>query len=310
MTDTNATHPHGQAPITAPVTAFISLLILLWAGNSVVVKLTVRDFHPLWAAFLRFGPAVPFLGIVAWRLKVNLKIGGRHLLAVALLGVQLFVQILLFNAGSQHTTGGRVTLFIFAYPLMVPWFAAALMHQERLRGQVLIGSAIAFAGLAFALRSNLHGAGETLRGDLLELASASVLAFGVALNKRLTYSIDKWKVLFWRFTVAVVLFGLAAALTEPVDFTSVRPDAWASLAYQSIVISMFCFGAFQWLLARHNSSSFSVFFFATPLAGMLIGMVLLDEPFDPGLLVGCILVGIGIWVVNARRRPSAGIAAT
>jgi O-acetylserine/cysteine efflux transporter len=77
-----------------------------------------------------------------------------------------------------------------------------------------------------------------------------------------------------------------------------------ALLYQSIVISMFCFAAFQYILSRHNSSSMSVFFFATPLVGMFMGMLILKEAFDPGLLVGCVLVGAGIYVVNTRSRVS------
>jgi drug/metabolite transporter (DMT)-like permease len=41
-----------------------------------------------------------------------------------------------------------------------------------------------------------------------------------------------------------------------------------------------------------------VFFFASPLIGMMLGIVLLNEAFDPGLVAGCILVGAGIFIVN------------
>ncbi|MBD3241980.1 MAG: EamA family transporter [Chitinivibrionales bacterium] len=298
MQDTRESHPDGQAPIDSLAASWLLLLIVLWAANSVVVKLSVRDFQPLWAAFIRFCPSIVFLGIMARHKGAALIIPVRDFLAIALLGSLLFLQIFLFNLGSQYTTGGRVTLFIFAYPLMVPWISALLMAQEGLKGRVVIGTIVAFAGLAFALRANLGNAADTLKGDLIELASAVVLALGVAYNKRLMYRIDKWTVLFWRFTIAVLLFLTGAVAFERFEPAAVASDAWIALVYQAIVVSMFCFASFQHLLSRHNSSSVAVFFFATPLAGMLIGMLLLGEPFDPALLIGALMVGVGILVVN------------
>lgn len=292
----------GQAPIDAVAVQWLLLLIALWGANSVVVKLSVRDLQPFWAAFLRFSPAVVFLALLARRKGASLGVSIRELASISLLGGLLFLQIFLFNAGSQLTTGGRVTLFIFAYPLMVPWVSALIIPQERLKGRVVVGTVIAFAGLAVALRAGLSGAGNTLKGDLIELASALVLAVGVAYNKRLMYRIEKWTLLFWRFAVAVALFLVFALMFEELEPAKVASDAWLALAYQAVIVSMFCFASFQYLLSRHNSSSVAVFFFATPLAGMLIGMVLLDEPFDPALLTGALLVGAGIMVVNIPFR--------
>jgi drug/metabolite transporter (DMT)-like permease len=56
--------------------------------------------------------------------------------------------------------------------------------------------------------------------------------------------------------------------------------------------------SWQYLLAHHNASKLSVFFFAAPLLGMAMGVVLLGETPEPGLLVGSILVGAGIYIVN------------
>lgn len=298
MNDSHDSHPDGQAPIDSFAASWLLLLIVLWAANSVVVKLSVRDFEPLWAAFLRFCPSIAFLGVMVRRKGAALMVPARDFGAIALLGALLFLQIFLFNLGSQHTTGGRVTLFIFAYPLMVPWMSALLMPQERLRGRVVLGTIVAFAGLAFALRADLGSVGDTLKGDLIELASSVVLALGVAYNKRLMYRLNKWTVLFWRFTIAVLMFLVCALAFERLEPASVATDAWVALVYQGIVVSMFCFASFQHLLSRHNSSSVAVFFFATPLAGMLVGMLLLDEPFDPALLIGALMVGAGILVVN------------
>ncbi len=211
----------------------------------------------------------------------------------------MVVQIFLFNLGSRYISGGRISLIIFAYPLVVPLVAPIFIKEESLVKTKLIGSFIAFAGIAIALRENLSGTlSTTFKGDLIEISSCILLAINIMYNKRLATFINKWKILFWEFQISVVIFLIAALLFEKFHIQDVRPDAWSAIAVQSLAVSVFCFLSWQYLIARHNSSNLSVFFFASPLIGMMLGIILLNEAFDPGLVAGCVLVGAGIFIVN------------
>ncbi len=285
--------------MTLATVAWLLVLVVFWAANSVVVKVAVRDFSPFWAAFLRFTPSVPVVLWLMLRSGVKPSVPRKHVLEMLLLGTLMYVQIFLFNYGSQHTSGGRVTLFIFTYPLVVPLVAPLIIRQERYERRAIVGSLIAFGGVVCALWTSL-GSGSLL-GDTVEQISALFIAAGITLSKRLTYVMNVWNVLFWRFVVAVVLFLGSALLFERPDFAAVRPDAWYAISFQAVVVSIFCFVSFHYLLSRHNSSSVAVFFFATPLAGMVIGMLLMGEAWDWGLLAGNVLVGTGILVVALRK---------
>jgi drug/metabolite transporter (DMT)-like permease len=47
-------------------------------------------------------------------------------------------------------------------------------------------------------------------------------------------------------------------------------------------------------LAKHSAAKVSVFFFVTPILGIFISMLFLNERFDLCLLAGALLVGCGI----------------
>ncbi|MDF1591363.1 MAG: EamA family transporter [Desulfobacterales bacterium] len=100
--------------------------------------------------------------------------------------------------------------------------------------------------------------------------------------------------------VMILFFFCGAVVFENFDIHAVKLDAWLSLAFQSLAISVFSFMSWQYLIVRHNSASISVFFFATPLFGMLLGILLLKEAFDLGLIIACTLVGFGIYIVNRK----------
>ena len=291
----------GQQPMTSGVYLWVLLVMTIWASNTVVVKIAVRDLPPLWAAFLRFGLAVPLMAFFIRRQGHGLRLAGRQWVQVGVLALLFATQIFFLNWGSRFTTGGRVSLIIYSYPLLIPLVAPLFLKDEPLRARTFLGCTIAFCGLLTALRLDLGSRAEsTLKGDLIELSSCLVLAVATVYNKRLTQSIDKWKVLFWEMHFAVILFFIGALIFEEMHLTAVKPDAWTAILYQALGISVFCFLSWQFLLARHNSAQVSVFFFAAPLLGMLLSVPLLGEQLEPGLLAGGLLVGAGVYVVNRR----------
>lgn len=291
----------GQKPITMPIAIWILFLVIFWAGNSVVIKFIVADMPSAWAAFLRFGLAYPFIvAFILWQ-KPVLKISIQNLLLCSSIGAMTFLQIMLFNVGSQYTTGGRVTLLIFTYPLIVPFIAHFMLKNEPLEKKVVIGSIIAFIGLLVPLYDSLANNTPTLKGDLLELSSSIVLSFLIVTTKYAFSKMNKWTVFFWQSTANLLFFGVNAMLTSGFEISSIGKAAWSSLAFQVFVVTVFAFLSYQYILSKHNSSKVAVFFFATPLFGMILGGILHNEAFELALFIGCVSVGIGIYIANAPR---------
>ena len=59
------------------------------------------------------------------------------------------------------------------------------------------------------------------------------------------------------------------------------------------------------MLRRFNASRLGVFGFVAPISGVTISHVLLGEPISNALLIGVVLVGIGIVVVNLEWAAKA-----
>ncbi len=291
-------------PLSFGMGAWVLLLVFLWAGNTVVAKLVLKDIPLFWAVFFRFMLAMPFIVVfILWR-KTDLRISLKNFAIIALLGVLTLTQLILFMAGTKFTTGGRATLFLFSYPLLVPLLAPLFIKGEKINFWVMAGSFIAFIGLLLPMHKAISEPGGTLKGDLLELLSSLCLAFMIIYSKQLITRMNKWNVFFWRNMVLIVLCLGVAILTEKLDLSKVNGVAWGALSYQVLAASVFCFLSYQYILSKHSPTAVSVFFFATPLFGMLIGIALLGEKFEWPLLTGCVLVGIGIFLVNWKYKGS------
>ena len=274
-------------------------VIFVWSSNSVIVKITVSDIPPIWAAFLRFLPTLPFIYLFIRKYGAGIRVHLREFAVISMSGGIMFLQIFTFNLGARYTTGGRVTLIIFSYPLIIALIAPLFLKNEKFNKTIPLGAIISLVGLMLALHKNIGGDLHShALGDAIEIVSSVLAASNVIFNKWLCNRIDKWKVLFWRFVTACLLFLIFAYIFETLTFGDIRVASWQALAYQSFGVSIFCFIGWQYLLARHNSAKISSFFFAGPVIGMVLGITLLGELFDPWLLVGCVMVGCGIYLVN------------
>ena len=67
------------------------------------------------------------------------------------------------------------------------------------------------------------------------------------------------------------------------------------------VVAFATYLAWFWLLTRYLAGRLAVFGFLTPLFGVITGAVILSEPLRPAFIGALVLVGAGIWLVNAKR---------
>jgi drug/metabolite transporter (DMT)-like permease len=99
---------------------------------------------------------------------------------------------------------------------------------------------------------------------------------------------------------ALVLLLPTALITGQTAF---HPSAlvWASLAYQTFVMSFASFLVWFWLLRHYLASRLGVFTFLTPLLGVMFGVLLLNEPLEPQFVGGALLVLTGICTVSQHK---------
>jgi len=71
-----------------------------------------------------------------------------------------------------------------------------------------------------------------------------------------------------------------------------------SLGYQSVVVAFASCLTWFWLVARYPAGRLSVFTFMTPLIGIALAGVVLDDPVISRLLLGVMGVGAGLHLVN------------
>jgi drug/metabolite transporter (DMT)-like permease len=107
------------------------------------------------------------------------------------------------------------------------------------------------------------------------------------------------KTLAYQLAVSAVLLAIVSAALRESWSIAPAPIAWASLAFQSVVVAFASYLAWFWLLTRYLASRLSVFSFATPLFGVAFAHLVLGETISARFAVAALLVAAGIALVNA-----------
>lgn len=296
--------------------ALLGLVMVLWAGNSIVGRAVRIEVPPLTLAFVRWFGASLILLPFAWRgLRRDLPVlraNWKPVLVLGLLGIGAFNALL--YSGLQYTTATNTLLLQAAIPFVVMTLdrvlhgvTSPLLQKIGVAVSVLGVTAIVFEGdpeRALALQLG--------RGDLLILASVLVWAF---------YTIG----LRYRPPVSATSFVAATFLIGVVAMAPFALNDWLRGAH--IVWNAKVVGAFAYVCVLPSILSYFIYNHATglvgparagqsltlmPIFGALLSAALLGEILYPYHFVGMgfILTGIAVAALAGRgQRTGAPVNA-
>ncbi len=308
---------HGPMPLRHALLAVA--VTVVWGLNFIAIDLGVADVPPALFVAIRFAvvlvPAVLLVPRPAARRR-------------DVLGVGLFMGLgqfgLLYTALALGMPPGLASLVLQAQVAFTVLFAVAALHEVPTRAQlagVLLGAAgLVVVGLG---RSEATPGGALL----LTVAAAASWATGNVVARRATtrarpagaertgwrgspatagLSMTVWSAL----VVPVPMLGLALVLDGPAAvghaLTHLTPAAIGSTLYTAWLASLFGYGVWNMLLARHPASAVVPYTMLVPVVGMLAAWLVLDERPNLAEAAGGALLLLGVAVTSGllhARRP-------
>lgn len=276
-------------------------VVAVWGTNFVVIKGALTELPPLLLATMRF-----LLSALPWLFFIKRPaVSWRHLIAY---GVFIgFMFGLLFLAMRNDVSPGLASLLmqsqVFFTLLLVAW-----LHHERMPRAQLGGLALATLGIALIGWQSFSQAHSdvTPLGLGLALGGALCWASGNVVSRSIG-RVDMLGFMVWSSVFAVPpLLGLSLWFDGPSAITvallHASAAAWAAMLWQALGNTLFAFGAWGWLLARHPAATITPMALLIPFFGMGASALLLGEPLQTWKLGAAALVvgGLAVNVLGAR----------
>lgn len=289
--------------------AALGLVMLLWAGNSIVARAVRFDIPPFTLAFLRWLGASLVLAPFAiaplrrdWR---ALLAGWRVVLLLGVLGIGAFNALL--YSGLQFTTATNALLLQAAIPAAVVLLDRVLFKVPSPLWQT-IGVGFSILGVAAIVFEGDPARALRLHfglGDVLILVSVLVWAiYTVFLKQRPKVS----PVSFVSATFALGVLAMAPlAAWEMAQGQRIHwsGEVAAAIAYVALLPSLLSYFIYNWAAGVVGPARSGQAITLMPLFGAFLSAALLGEALHPYHFIGMALIVAGIALsALALRKPA------
>lgn len=295
-------------PSALPLRHFLLALsvVAIWGSNFVVIKWALGELPPFLFATLRFIfavlPAALFLPRppVAWR---NLAAYG------VLIGVGQFG--VLYLAMRTQISPGLASLVIQTQ-VFFTLLLAMRVTREAVRGYQWLGLALAASGIG-VIASHTDGS-TTVLGLAMVLGAAFCWAAANIVGKQ-AGRVNMLAYMVWTSVFAVppllllsLCFEGPALMASSLQALSLK--GWAAVLWQSVGNTLFGYGVWGWLLARHTAATIVPMALLVPVFGMSTAAWLLGETLPAWKLLAAALVLSGLalnllWPMRPWRPQAA-----
>jgi drug/metabolite transporter (DMT)-like permease len=235
-----------------------------------------------------------------------------HLAVMAVFSVAL--PFCLITWAEQSVESTFASIINASVPLFAIVIAAAVLVDERITANKLVGLAIGFGGVAILVGFDPGViAGTDVGASIALIGSSASYAAGAVYARRFAHGLRPMVPAFAQVGFAMVMTAILAVLFEQPIHLPERFDAILAVFWLGLLGSGAAYLVFFRLLGRWGATRTSLVAYLLPVFGIALGALVLSEPVDARTLIGTALVIAGIALVNARfgarrlfgRQPAA-----
>ncbi|HEX8190566.1 MAG TPA: EamA family transporter [Pyrinomonadaceae bacterium] len=284
------------------------LLCCIWGSTWMFIKLGLRDLPPLSFAAARFLLATAILSAIVVARRSRLPRGRAEWLMLAQTGVLAFgLNYGLLFWGEQHISSGLAALLQATIPVFGMLLAHPYLPGERLNARKLAGALLGVGGVGVIFSHQLGAEGSmALWGSAAVVAGAAFVAWANVLVKARGAKLDAPVLSAGQMACGFLALASAALVLEgsPARLRW-TPLAVACLLYLTLVGSVAAFLLFYWLVRHVDVTKTMLIALVTPLAAVLLGVVVLGEEMSWRTVAGGAVIMSGVALVVLRRAPQA-----
>lgn len=268
-----------ELPTLTLVAARVSLAaVTLWGFAAILGRF--RGLTPaVWAAFAVMGfvnNAIPFTFIVHAQTSIS---------------------------------SGLASILNATTPLFTILVAGVFLADERFSVLRLVGVAFGLLGVVLMIGTDaLDGIGTSVWAQIFSLGAAVSYGFASVFGRRFrALGIDPIQVAMGQVTMAsLMLWPVAFTLERPQDLVMPSAAVWGALGMLSVICTACAYILYFKVLERAGATNISMVTFLVPVSAILLGILFLDETLHISHVLGMLLIGLGLIIIDGRMFSRMG----
>ena len=291
-------------PNLLPGLAMAVVGTLAFSGKAIIVKLAYRHgVDAVTLIMLRMLLALPvFVAMAWWASRGQAPLARKDWVGVFLLGFSgYYLASFLDFAGLAYISASLERLILYLNPTIVMLLGLVLFKRRTTRRQIM-AMAISYSGvvLVFGHEITIQGK-EAVWGALLVFLSAVSYALYLVDSGEMVKRVGSLRLVGLASTVACLCCLLQFVLLRPLAAALVAPEVvWLSLLNAS-VCTVLPVLLVMMAIERIGASMTAQTGMLGAISTILMGVVILGEPFTMWVAAGTVLVIAGIFVFTSGR---------
>jgi drug/metabolite transporter (DMT)-like permease len=279
--------------------AWIAICII-WGTTYLAIRVGVTDLPPMLFAGLRWIIAGTIL-ISYLKFKGHKLPGKNELFPVAVVGLALIgFGNGLVVVGEQWVNSGLTALLITTTPFWMVGIESLLPQGNRINGFTIWGLILCLSGVFLIFGNHFEDLlnASYLIGIISILGAVIAWASGSVYSKYKKTSIHPLVAASVQMLIAgsaQVLLGLILGEFSSFELTQ---NGFLSLAYLTVVGSIFGYGSYIYSIAHLPLSLVSTYAYINPIIALILGWLILNERLDFMVGISAIIIIAGVVLVQ------------
>jgi drug/metabolite transporter (DMT)-like permease len=279
---------------------------LIWGTTYLAIRISLETIPPLLMAAMRWiaagGLLITVLSLRGERLPAR-----REWPALATLGILL----LGFGNGAvvwaeQTVPRGLTAVLVATSPFWMVGIDALMPDGEPITARRLLGLLIGFGGIVMLVWPEIRfGGGSGFLGGVIA-AQIACVGWGVgssyARHRGRGHASGENVLVTAAFEMlfgGIALLAVSLVLHEPARLTFTARTA-SALVYLTLVGAIGGFSAYAYALKHLPVATVSLYAYVNPVIAVVLGTLVLKEPFSARMLFAAVVVFVGIALVRTR----------
>jgi drug/metabolite transporter (DMT)-like permease len=290
----------GGTPVNKLGVAAVVITMVLWASAFVGIRAVGPSFSPGSLALGRLAIAAVVLGLVVLPKLRNLP-KGREWWPILAYGVMWFGGYnVALNAAEHMLDAGTAALLINVNPILVAVMAGVIL-KEGFPRWLIIGSLIAFAGVAIIAMSSGQRSTADVVGVLLCLLAAGLAAVSVIVQKPVLRKFPAAQATWFGIMIgAICCLPFSGQLLG--ELQSAPLPATLGLVYLGIFPTAIAFTTWAYALSLIDAGRLAATTYLVPGTTILISWLVLGEVPTVWALVGGVICLAGVGLTRRKSR--------
>lgn len=282
---------------------FIWLLILalLWGPSFLFVKVAVQDIPPLTLVAVRVSLATVMLYSILRAQGHSLPKFGSIWKHFAVMGfLYNAVPYVLLSWGQQYIDSAPAAILIGTTPLFTMILAHLFMANDRLTSTKTVGVIVGFGGLVVLLAPALLGGLQaTIWGLLAAVVAAASYGGAIVYAQKKLRGLPPLVGPTAQLTMAAIyLLPLSFVVERPYTMSLPSWSAIGSLLLLTVFSTALAFVIYYRAMEISSATTLSMVTYMIPIVATILGVIVLHERLGWNAYLGCVLVVLGVMVVN------------